>query len=96
MSNIIDPLPPIDPSPLSSVWLLTWQEDDNHLVACRFFDVVVQGPTFKIALDRFYKAFTFEVLLRVREDGTIDPLPVPPPEVLQEWERKAGFQYVKR
>jgi hypothetical protein len=73
----------------SSDSLLSWKEGNMWLVACRYADVVAQGPTLKEAFRRFCRTFTATVIERMNEDGTIGPLPVPPPDVVKGWEKKA-------
>jgi hypothetical protein len=70
--------------------LLCWRENEFWLIACRHIDVVAQGATQDEAFKRFCQAFTFTVLGKLNPDGTIGPLPVPPPDVVKTWEEKAA------
>lgn len=72
--------------------LLCWREGEHWLVACKHFDIVAQGPTKEEAFNRFCKVFTATVLDRTTEDGGIVDMPVPPPDVVEEWERKARLE----
>ena len=69
--------------------LLCWREGEHWLVACRYFDVVAQGPTKEEAFDRFCKTFAMTVILQTDETGNIVAMPVPPPDVVKRWEHLA-------
>lgn len=88
------------PNPLAQDGLFCWKEGDSFLVACRYLDIMAQGPSLEEAFDRFCRSFTMDHLIRLENPGKFSPIPIPPEKVITEWEAKAAqysiFELVKK
>ncbi len=92
MSPSSPPLPDAVDRP-AQPWIYVFPEGEMFIAACHYFDIVTQGKTRQEAIERFYKTFTFEVMLRVDEKtGKVkDMPPPPPPAVLADWRMRSGY-----
>lgn len=90
--NFSPPLPDAVDRP-SQPLIYVFPEGSMYIAACHYFDIVTQGKTRQQAIERFYRTFTFEVLLRIDETtGQVKDLPPPPPpDVLASWRKRAGY-----
>lgn len=71
---------------MENKFLLLWKENENYLVAHPDIDLIHQGPTPEIALERYQKAL---LCLVFNSSNAYVKLPEPPLEVRNKWIAKS-------
>lgn len=76
--------------------ILTFREGETWIVAWRYYDIVVQGPTREMAFERFMRTLAAQCIWDARDGvAPFSRTPSPPPDILAEWEREHAVEYGK-